>query len=54
MDQTQVEEIEISMQYIIQNHPARKDYQTSEEFDTLVSEAETFADATLQQAANPF
>jgi len=54
MDQTQVEEIEISMQYIIQNHPARKDYQTSEEFDNLVQEAETFADATLQQASNPF
>ena len=50
MDQTQVEEIEISMQYIIQNHPARKDYQTSEEFDNLVQEA----DAQTMQATNPF
>jgi hypothetical protein len=50
MDQTQVEEIEISMQYIIENHPARKDYQTSEEFDNLVQEAE----AQTMQATNPF
>lgn len=41
MDETQVEEIELSMQYIIQNHPARKDYQTSEEFDSMMSEAES-------------
>ena len=41
MDETQVEEIELSMQYIIQNHPARKDYQTSEEFDSMISEAES-------------
>ena len=41
MDETQVEEIELSMQYIIQNHPARKDYQTSEEFDNMMSEAES-------------
>jgi MoxR-like ATPase len=40
MDETQVEEIEISMQYILSTHPARKDYQSSEEFDALM-EAET-------------
>jgi MoxR-like ATPase len=40
MDETQVEEIELSMQYIIQNHPARKDYQTSEEFDSMMAESE--------------
>lgn len=41
MDETQVEEIEISMQYLLQNHPARRDYQTSEEFDSMMSEAES-------------
>ena len=39
LDESQVEEIELSMQYIIQNHPARKDYQTSEEFDQMLQEA---------------
>jgi len=39
MDETQVEEIELSMQYIIQNHPARKDYQTSEEFDSMMEQS---------------
>lgn len=38
MDQGQVEEIEMSMQYILQNHPARADYQTSEEFDQMLNE----------------
>ena len=46
MDETQVEEIELSMQYILSSHPARKDYQSSEEFDTMMeSEA---------PSANPF
>lgn len=45
MDESQVEEIELSMQYIIENHPARKDYQSSEEFDSAMqpSEAENIA-----------
>ena len=30
LDEGQVEEIEMSMQYILQNHPARKDYQSGE------------------------
>jgi hypothetical protein len=38
MDETQVEEIELSMQYILSSHPARKDYQSAEEFDTLMEE----------------
>jgi MoxR-like ATPase len=38
LDEGQVEEIEMSMQYIIQNHPARKEYQTSEEFDQMIEE----------------
>ena len=50
MDETQVEEIELSMQYIIQNHPARKDYQTSEEFDSMMSEAES----PIMQAESSF
>lgn len=36
LDQGQVEEIELSMQYIIQNHPARKEYQSSEDFDNML------------------
>jgi MoxR-like ATPase len=42
MDQGQVEEIEMSMQYILQNHPARKDYQTSEEFDNMIADVNPF------------
>jgi MoxR-like ATPase len=38
LDQSQVEEIEMSMQYILQNHPARADYQTCEEFDNAANE----------------
>jgi MoxR-like ATPase len=38
MDEGQVEEIEMSMQYILQGHPARADYQTSEEFDNMIEE----------------
>lgn len=38
MDETQVEEIELSMQYILSNHPARKQYQSAEEFDAMMSE----------------
>lgn len=40
MDETQVEEIELSMQYIISTHPARKDYQSDEAFDQMMAEAE--------------
>lgn len=46
MDQGQVEEIELSMHYIIQNHPARKDYQTSEEFDNMLEDVAPMTDAT--------
>jgi len=42
MDETQVNEIELSLQYILSNHPARVDYQTSEEFDNML-DAEPFA-----------
>lgn len=36
MDETQVEEIELSMQYVLSIHPARKDYQNTKEFDTMI------------------
>lgn len=38
LDEGQVEEIEISMNYIIQSHPARKDYQSSEDFDNMLED----------------
>lgn len=40
MDEGQVNEIEMSMQYILQNHPARKEYQSSEEFDQMLESEE--------------
>ena len=42
MDTGQVEEIEMSMQYILQNHPARADYQTAEDFDNMVEDTNPF------------
>ena len=42
MDEGQVEEIEMSMQYILENHPARKDYQTSEDFDQMIEDVQPF------------
>jgi MoxR-like ATPase len=42
MDNGQVEEIEGTMQFILSNHPARTDYQTSEEFDNLVESTNPF------------
>ena len=38
MDETQVQEIELSMGYILDTHPARKNYQSAEEFDSLMGE----------------
>ena len=45
MDESQVEEIEISMNYIMQNHPARLEYQTSSDFDSVT-------DPNLAEAEN--
>jgi membrane-bound lytic murein transglycosylase len=42
MDQGQVEEIEMSMQYILQNHPARAEYHSSEEFDNMLEDTNPF------------
>jgi len=39
MDEGQVEEIELSMQYILQNHPSRQN-QGSEDFEAMMSESE--------------
>jgi MoxR-like ATPase len=47
LDEGQVEEIEMSMQYIIQSHPARKEYMSAEEFDNMLEEA-------APMDANPF
>ena len=38
MDQTQVEEVELSMAYILENHPARKNKQLSQEFDEILTD----------------
>jgi hypothetical protein len=55
MDQTQVEEIELSMQYILDSHPAREN-QVTENFEAMMSEAEVVNDAMLQAntTSNPF
>jgi MoxR-like ATPase len=45
MDVTQVEEIELSMQYILANHPARKNQDSSAQFEEMMSNA---------QVSNPF
>jgi MoxR-like ATPase len=42
MDQTQVEEVEISMAYILENHPARKNKQLSQEFDEILVDDRSF------------
>lgn len=61
MDAGQVGEIELSMQYILQNHPARVDEVNSNELEALMSEAEAESSATMmhasmpmQDASNPF
>jgi ribosomal protein S20 len=38
LDEGQVEEIEMSMQYILQNHPARRDEIMSSEFDEIIED----------------
>lgn len=39
MDEGQVEELETSMGYLLSTHPARKDYQSSDEFDALMADS---------------
>ena len=53
MDEGQVDEIELSMQYILQSHPAREN-QVTEDFEAMMSEAEVVATMPVQDASNPF
>ena len=41
MDQSQVEEIETSIAYILETHPARKDYQSNDGFNDMMEELGT-------------
>jgi MoxR-like ATPase len=50
MDEGQVGEIELSMQYILANHPARQDYQSSDDFDQMMEEMPV----EERSASNPF
>lgn len=50
MDEGQVEEIELSMQYILSNHPARRDYISAEEFDQMLEGN----DVQAMAPSNPF
>ena len=50
MDQSQVQEVEISMSYIIENHPARQHENDNSSFDAMMSEAE----AQPMAPSNPF
>jgi len=50
MDSGQINEIEISMQYILQNHPARVDNVDSNELKELMSEVESLPETS----SNPF
>jgi MoxR-like ATPase len=47
MDKGQVEEIELSMQYILSSHPARQQTGTEESLEELMSEAPQLADASF-------
>ena len=52
MDVGQVGEIELSMQYILQNHPARVDEVDSNELEALMSEADAEMPSIAYQTAN--
>jgi MoxR-like ATPase len=61
MDAGQVGEIELSMQYILQNHPARVDEVDNNELEAMMSEAESDSSSAImyhasmpQDASNPF
>lgn len=61
MDSGQVGEIELSMQYILQNHPARVDEGDSNELEAMMSETESDSSSAMmyhatmsQDASNPF
>jgi len=61
MDAGQVGEIEVSMQYILQNHPARVDEVDNNELEAMMSEAESDSSSAImyhatmpQDPSNPF
>lgn len=57
MDSGQVGEIEVSMQYILQNHPARVDEVDNNELEAMMAEAESESSMPMEavmQATNPF
>jgi len=57
MDSGQVGEIEVSMQYILQNHPARVDEADTNELEAMMAEAESESSMPMEavmQASNPF
>lgn len=56
MDSGQVGEIELSMQYILQNHPARVDEGDNNELEAMMSETESDSStmAYAQDMSNPF
>lgn len=57
MDSGQVNEIEISMQYILQNHPARVDEVDSNQLEAMMSEAESESSMPMEavmESSNPF
>jgi MoxR-like ATPase len=54
MDSGQVNEIEISMQYILQNHPARVDNTNNAELEDMMSEVESMPIEAVMEASNPF
>ena len=47
MDETQVNEIEISLQYVLNSHPARKDDVFPEEFDSVMEGGDAMASAPM-------
>jgi hypothetical protein len=50
MDSGQINEIEISMQYILQNHPARVDNVSTSDLEDMMAEVE----AVESSVSNPF
>ena len=51
MDSGQVNEIEISMQYILQNHPARVDDTSTDDLEEMMSEIDSMP---VSESSNPF
>ena len=50
IDTSQVEEVELSMQYILENHPVKKKAMMTEEFDKYMTDVSE----TMPPASSPF